>query len=334
MTMLSIGDLARNLMLQRNTAVVRQDLDRLTETLSSGLHSDMARAVGGDAVLISSLDVSLMRNQAWQTNASTLRLRLEAQQSSLQAIDGIAAGLSSDLLVAVGAQTPTGISAVGKDAGAAFASVIAMLNIRVGETYVFSGQDSDRGALIDAGAILDHLETLTTTAISVQNFEARVVNWFADPAGFSAFAYQGGPEKPPVPIGPEESLSAGPTARDPRLHDTLAGLAMAALIGKGAFAAQTDARAFLAQRAAEKVLTGAESRIAMSAQVGISEQRLALGQVRLQAEKTAMDIARVGIVSADPFETALRLRETEARLESIFTITARLSKLSLVGYLR
>lgn len=56
--------------------------------------------------------------------------------------------------------------------------------------------------------------------------------------------------------------------------------------------------------------------------------------MRLSAQRTSLEIAQNELSSADPYDTVMRLEETQFRLESLYTITARLSELSLVGFLR
>ena len=52
------------------------------------------------------------------------------------------------------------------------------------------------------------------------------------------------------------------------------------------------------------------------------------------AETSALEIARTDILAIDPYRTATELQSTETRLETLYTLTARLSRLSLSEYLR
>ena len=45
------------------------------------------------------------------------------------------------------------------------------------------------------------------------------------------------------------------------------------------------------------------------------------------------EIARLGIVSMDPYDAATALTEAESQLDTLYTVTARLSRLSLANYL-
>ena len=56
--------------------------------------------------------------------------------------------------------------------------------------------------------------------------------------------------------------------------------------------------------------------------------------MRNGAETTSLQIARNGITAVDPYETASRLEATRQQLETLYTLTARISRLSLVDFLR
>lgn len=334
MNMISIGDLARSVMLQRHTTEARANMNALLGTLSSGVHQDLGKSVGGDFTLLASIEASLSRLSGWEANARLLDARLTAQQAALQGIDATASDVTSKLLVAVSAQSVTGLTTSGASALAGFSTVVWLLNTRMGEEFVFSGQASDSPSLIAPEAILAQLTTEIAGAVTADEIVLRVEHWFSSPAGFAALAYRGGAEKTGVGLSEGTRVSSGPTALDPGLRKTLEGMALGALLGSGALAGQHQGRSALAQFTAEKLISGQVPRTDLSAMVGIGEQSLREALVRQGAEKSGLEIARAGIVSADPYETALELREAEARLESVYTLTARLSRLTLVEYLR
>ena len=51
------------------------------------------------------------------------------------------------------------------------------------------------------------------------------------------------------------------------------------------------------------------------------------------AQQTALSLARSNLVAADPYETASALTQTEGNLQTLYALTARLSRLSLTDYL-
>lgn len=334
MTIVSVGDLARNLMLQRTTALVRRDLDNATQAVTSGLHPDITKATRGDFNLLSSIDISLARIGSWQANASLLQMRLSVQQSALQGVDSLADEVANDLLVAAGAHSHAGLVAAGMKAEAAFFSAVNMVNSRADGIYAFSGQNTDRPPLVPAQTILAQIETLTTGLVFIQDIRATVLDWFDDPAGFAAFAYEGGDARMPVSISDADSVTAGITAIEPGLRDTLAGLALAALFGRGIPAGPMETRMLMAKATGEVLLEAKVARVDVAAGIGAAENRVQQAQTRLGAEASGLQQVRASVVAADPYESALRLQETQSRLEAIYMVTARLSRLSLSEYLR
>ena len=71
-----------------------------------------------------------------------------------------------------------------------------------------------------------------------------------------------------------------------------------------------------------------------SARLGRAEAQIEIASARNSAESTALQIARTGMLAADPYETATKLQETQTQLEMIYSITARMTRLSLVDYLK
>jgi flagellar hook-associated protein 3 FlgL len=68
--------------------------------------------------------------------------------------------------------------------------------------------------------------------------------------------------------------------------------------------------------------------------IGSQEARTEAARVRNEAELAALKIARSDLYSADPYETATHLQLVQAQLESVYTMTARLARLSLSEYLK
>ena len=55
--------------------------------------------------------------------------------------------------------------------------------------------------------------------------------------------------------------------------------------------------------------------------------------IRNAAEASALQIARNGLVAADPYDTATAIQAVQTQIETLYTLTARLSRLSLTDYL-
>lgn len=334
MPMVSIGDLARGLMLQRHLTIAKGDLSRLTETLATGRHDDQAAQARGNLGPLAAIEGALTRLDAWRGATATLSGRLEVQQSALGALHGIAQA-QSDALVRLGlATTETEVNHAAMDARQHLDAATGLLNARHGDETVFSGTRTDGPAVLTGEALLDALWPVVQAAADAGTARALVLDWFDDPAGFAGQGYLGGDPKPPLPVGPDTAATTAVTADEPAIRRTLAGLAMAALLDRGLFSGDPANRKALAEMGGEALIAGSDERVHLSGEIGLTEQRLATIDTRNAAERSALSIARANLVSADPYAAAAELEATRIQIETLYSVTARLSGLNLMGFLR
>jgi leucyl/phenylalanyl-tRNA--protein transferase len=69
------------------------------------------------------------------------------------------------------------------------------------------------------------------------------------------------------------------------------------------------------------------------ARLGGLQAQVDRAQTRNESEAAALGMARTGMVQIDPYDAATRLQNTETQLQLIYTLTARISRLSLADYL-
>lgn len=333
MSILSIGDLAQSFMLRRHTGDLKTDLQTLAQEMTTGRTADLAAQVGGDFKPLASLTASLARLQAFGSATAEAVLFCDGTQAALGVVDSIASDLAPDILqVASGGQRDT-LDVIAADAHQKFRTAVATLNTRIGDRTLMAGKATQGPALANADDILVTLDTLTTGMTTALDVEAALDAWFDDPAGFSALAYLGDEPLEALAIAPGEVVAIGVTADHPAICDTLKGLAMAALLDRGSLALAPEGQSTLAARAGETLMDAQSARTQLSARVGVVQEQIAAAESRNSAEASALEIARARIVSVDPYETATRLEETQTQLETLYAITARLSRLSLTDYL-
>ncbi len=333
MALSSIGDLARNFTLRNQTTVLKAALDQRSNEATTGRTSDAGRLLRGDFTPLTAIDTTLARLEGFRGINAEATLTASAIQTALGTLSDIAGTLGANLLSVASPGGATAVDAVGKDALARFRSAVATLNTRVGDRTLFAGTETRSPALAPPDDILDALVSVTAGATTAADFVTAVNTWLADPAGYAAVAYRGGNPTSPLSIAAGESVSLDATANDPAIRETLKGLALAALLDRGALSGNTDQRARLAQRSGEALLQGASERTALAARIGNAEERIGQATARNAAEATALQIARAGIVSVDAYEAATALTEAETQLDTLYAITARLSRLNLANYL-
>jgi flagellar hook-associated protein 3 FlgL len=334
MTLVSIRDMAQNFYLRRQTTEAKAALQRLTTEVTTGRASDLARHVGGDFAALNGIDATLSRLSGYESSTTELGLMSGAMQAALGTIDTLSADLGPALLSASTPSNPTLVNIAAAEGRQGFETTISALNARVGDRALFAGQGTDGQALIDANSILTALATAAMGAVTAADIELAVFAWFDDPAGYAAVAYKGAATLAPVKIGEGQAVQLRVTALDPTIRDTLKGLALAAMLDGGALAGAPAARADLARRAGDQLIRSQVGRTETAARLGVAEAAISEAAISNASEGTALGIARSGIVEIDAYEAATQLQEAEVQLQTIYTLTARLSRLSLVDFLK
>jgi flagellar hook-associated protein 3 FlgL len=333
MSLISLGDMAQSFLLRRQSVALKSDLTRLSTELTTGRVSDASARVSGDLVPLSGIDSSLARLKGFGTVATEAALFTGAIQTALGVIDDMSSDLSAALLSASSGTSSLLLDSVGVDARLRFESAVSALNTRFGDRTIFAGTATTGAATVKAETLLQALDTVVLGATSAADVEAAVTAWFDAPGGFVAQAYVGGGSLAPLLIAPGDEAVVDVTGTDPAIRASLKGLAMAALLDRGVLSGQSTARRNLAQLAGVSLLQSQTDRAHLAARLGTVEAQIGAAAARNSAETTSLQIARSDIVAADPFETATKLEETQAQLEYIYAITARMTRLSLVDYL-
>lgn len=334
MSMISLGDLAQNFMLRRQNTDLKSDLQRLSTELTTGNAADTGRQVSGDYTPLAGIDASLSRLLGYKSTTSEAALFSGAMQTVLSTVESLTSTLGPQLLAASSGTTATQVNAIGAEARQKLETAMALYNTDLAGRTLFAGVATDGAATISADALFNALETEIIGATSGADVGSRVSNWFDSPTGYTATGYLGSTPLAPVSVAPGDGADLGFTAADPGIRDTLKGLAMAALLDRGALAGNATERADLARRAGESLINSASARADMAARLGTIEAQIESASVRNSAETAALQIARNGITAVDPYETASRLEATSQQIEALYSLTARISRLSLVDFLR
>ncbi|MEM9341747.1 MAG: flagellin [Pseudomonadota bacterium] len=334
METIGLGDLATSLQSRRNNARLNNELVRLTQELSSGRRTDVTSGVSGDFGPLAAFRRDLSAIESFTQTAQEARLIAQAGQEVLGQIATGASDDSTSLLLVVTNPDPELVEKAAASARQNFEAAIAGLNTNVAGRSVFAGQDFGNAATIDADTILADLVLATAAETTAAGVEAIVDAYFAPGGGFETTAYLGDVAATPTRLGSGETADPTLLATDPRITQTLAETAKAALIDLDVLIGQPDERILLAGNVGQSLLEASANLTDARAAVGIAEEALERSLTRLAAEKTSTEIALGEIVNADPFETAARLQETEVQLETLYILTGRLAALSLANFLR
>lgn len=336
MSLNGIGDGAHFHRLRQDGTRLQQELQRLTGELSTGRHADPGRATGGDFSTLAELGRSLRLQTAFAQSIAEAGIDANGRQAALERIEAEIDGFAPHILGFSTGGSLQDMALSLADAPERFLQAVAALNTSSAGKSLFAGDAPDRPALISGSAMLDQLRPLADAAATGADLIAAVEDWFLSPGGaYDTLAWQGGagPAAPAI-LGEAQAEQTGITARDPALREVLAGLALAALAAEGRGPGAEVERRAVVTAAAARLERGEDALIRLRSDLGASQARIEDARVASEAARASTEIEQARLTGSDPYRAATDLQAVQTRLEQLYILTARLSRLTLSEYLR
>lgn len=336
MSLVTFGDAAQFLSLRRDSAQIKEDMSRLTAELSSGRTSDVGRALGGDFSTLADITRGLRLNSSFTSSVTDAAIAAEARQSALARLSAEIDGYAPSLLSITGGGSLSDLQLKLADGTERFESAVSTLNTRLAGRSLFSADAPDQTPLINGEAMMVELRALVAGATDAATVEADVKAWFQDVGGgYETLAWRGGTGQPPAVLLSEgQSAQTGITALDPAIRETLTSLALVALASETAAPLNESEQRALVTGAAQGMINANDGLIALRANLGSQEARIEEARVTAQTTRSSLELEYNRLTSADPYRTATELEAVTTQLESLYILTARMSRLSLTEYLR
>jgi flagellar hook-associated protein 3 FlgL len=335
MSFYTLGDLAQFRILSQQGRRLRAQMDELTLEATTGLVNDKTARLKGNFVQVAGIESRLAQIEAYRTVTTEQLVLTNSMQTAISAVTDQSNALGSKLLAGVSSLSELRISSLADEATSTLDGIFSALNAQVADRTLFSGQITNGPTYGSTSDMMDALEASITAAgaTSPDDIENAVDAWFADPAGFQATTYLGGAAQEPVPVGPGEVSQVDVTGMDPALVSMIKGVAMTVLLARGALTGSVEGRSDMMRRSGEQIAASQELLASMSARLGTVQGAMQNAATRNDAEKSTLEVARLDLISADQYDTAAKYQETQGQLESLYTLTSRASRLSLVDYL-
>lgn len=328
-----LSDLASMARFDRQASEVRQALERAGKELSTGRREDLVAAAGGDPGRLLAIENEQTR-ALQQSEAMTLAQgRAGAAQAALGGLLSHAEEIGIDLQAALARGDNLSADLYGRAADGAFRGALETLNARFGGRALFAGADVNGVAIAGPEDILAPLRTLVAGAPDAATAIAAVEAWFDTPGGgYDTIAFRGATEDAPeVGVGDGRTVSISPRADSQPVRDLLQGLALAAVATEAGFSSMS---AELLDHAAATTLAAKGGLIEARAELGLAEAAIEEAGVRAAARRAALDIAWNEATSRDPYEAASEFTALEQQLQSTFAVSSRLSRLTLLDFMR
>ena len=334
MTMVSFGDLAQSFLLRSQTSRLKGETVRVSQELTSGRLSDVGAALSGDMGRLSSLARAHQMTSGYQSVARDAAF----QATAVQGVIGFVADTTQAMIASlIGApQNGNGDvpALIGADARSRLSAVLDSLNTSPSGRSLLSGTQVTSKAVADMDTLLAALRVEVTGSANPDDAMTRISAWFDAPTGYASVVYLGGPTLEDLPVAPHDTVWLGVTADDPAFRAAIKGLATAALVDDGVLGFSDLQRKTLANRAGEGVLDSQDRLTGLGARLGVSEARIDTAQSRNQAELLSLELAQSDLVGSDPYRLATELEAIQTNLEMLYSVTARLSRLSLTDFIR
>ncbi len=337
MKYISVGDLASSYQLRNHNTQLKSTLADLTHEVMTGIKSDTGAAVRGDFRALASINGSLARLEIYGQTGTKAGLVLSTMQSSLDHIRSTASDVAKALMSSGSGTTSTGLPTSLSQATSALTSVLSSLNVSASGHHVFSGIAVDTVSVRSAEDLMSSLAAATAGLTQADDIAEAVTQWFdAAPGGGGYLDTMFGGSQTGVSgiaLSEETSITIPVTAADPAIRDVIKGLALAALAADAGSTLPDSQRQSLANLSAGALLASDSGLIETQAQLGGLESLVETAETRNGAEKTTLSTARLDLIGADSYETSTALKAAQSQLEILYTLTARLSDLSLANYL-
>lgn len=331
----SVGDGAQQLLLRNNNTQIKSELNRLSAQLSSGEIADKAKAMSGDTARFSAIDHSLNMLKTMKDRNSETALSLTTMQRTLDSVNVKRSALSETLTLITPSSLPFQIEGAARNATEAFASLVNTLNTQLADKSLFSGTAVGEPALAPAPDMMADLVTAIGAATTKADIQTAIDFWFDDPAGgFATMGYTGDTgAQVERRLDADTVITIDTRADDPQLREVLKGAAMAAVVD-AIPGLSANVKTGLLFDGGISLLAASSDVAAVQARLGSAEQEVERYRVRQSAEETALTLSRNDLANDDPFETASALQAVQLQLETHYAMTARLSRLSLLEYIR
>ena len=338
MKYISIGDMSQTYLMRRHNVQLKATMSQLSEEVVTGISKDLGTKVGGDFTALAAINRSMTRGEAYKQVAAETDLLAGTQQDALETIQGHAKAIGATLLSSSFASAPNVIEAGARNAEERFKAVVDALNVNVAGRYVFSGATTDTKPVASADTIITSIETLVTGMTAASDIVAAVETWFDAAAGGGGFldqAYLGSATTlSQVRLSETDTAQLTITAADSSIRDMLKGFALGTLIARDLVPEDFALRSGLIRAAGERITSAEGGMTTLRADLGTVEAIISDAQTRNSTQVTALEIARKELIGVDDFDTATALEATKSQLETLYTLTSRLTQLSLTDYLR
>ena len=335
MTQLSLGDLAGNFLLRRQNVALKQSMSRLTNEVTSGRAQDSVSHLSGRLSALASFERDLELIEAYRTSASEARVHAASMQAALGQVQDRGADLAETITMASTLPNSVARASLAASGRQTLEDALSALNTQAAGRYVFSGTQTSTPPLGTTETLLSEAGASLSGLTTAQDVLAAADAFFDPETGsFDALLYKGGKtDLAPISLGEGRTVTFDIRADDPALKSALKTAVLSALIEDIAPALAPEEITELFSAMSGRAAADQDGLVRLQADLGFAEQRIEARSVEISSWKSATQLARNDLLSVDSYEAATELEAVQQQLETLYSLTARSSRLSLVNFL-
>lgn len=334
------------------------DLQRAGQEAATGRKADVFSDLGPHAANLIKLHGQEANTQTYITSNEVLGTKLSAMLTSVDAARTQLQQVVEN--VVINATRPqNGAEVLQLQANAALEALISTFNLSFNGNHLFSGLESGKPPFTEwqkenattgrspkdvTTAIFGSGPTDAASALTIidQMDLAFASNDAADPsnnfeetfyAGSSEFGTGGAPAKQvSARINFGQDLVYGVSGNEKAFRDAYKGLAMLAVTDVSKM--DEESYSVWMEKVVENLTNAQEGMLDVSARIGFNQQIVDKSQKQLIDVSLVQRTQISNYESVDPYEAVTRMNNLETQLQASYQVTARLSSLSILNFLR
>lgn len=336
MNVMSIGDLSHSFMMRQRQTDLKTDMLALQAEVTTGLAADTRTHLGGDYAHLSDIERSISMLDTYRFAINEAETMTVTMQNALGTVQEVSSDLSSGLLLAAQSGAQQGLATVSADAEQTFATIVSQLNGRAANRTLFSGAAYDTAALASGEEMLSLLQAAVAGETTLTGVQTALDAWFDTVGGgFETDGYLGSTtDGTPLQLSEDVRVGLSLRADDTVFRDVLKATAMAALAGDETLGFSLDLQAAMVGRAGTDLIEVQPTLTDTISGLGLVQSRIDDNKVRNEAASLTLELSRNTLLGVDPYESATRLDQVQTQIETLYAVTVRASRLSLLDFMR
>jgi flagellar hook-associated protein 3 FlgL len=328
-----------------DSSTIKARLDAITRQASTGLVSQTYGGLDGTAQLSLNLRPQLASVEVLTRNITSAATKIDLSSQVMNQLQQIASTFFSGT-VGMASQTSQEVDAMASQASAALSQVQGLLNTKVGDTYLFAGQDSANQPLPDANFNAYVLSIKTAIGgLAAAGGSATAAATLAAASATSPFSATLGSSRQAVTVGFGISASIGVVAGQDTfvtqagtdttgsyVRDLIRSLSTIASLNAGQASLGASFTALV-----DDTRTSLGKQIAVinneNAGLGESRQLLDMNQTALTDTQQALTSQLSSVENVDAAATAVSLSQAQTQLQISYKLISSMQNLSLVHFL-